>query len=189
MTEPTTTFEDDDYKALQKLLADSPSTSKLYQAIVNEPFKYKIESALLLLGIIVLLVVNKKTGTIDRVALSNTALAKGTLKVSVKRFEDIKIPINHPDNAIAKAIRTFKIQDVTDWNYLFVPALTPKQARLNQAGGGIGYSCVYPLLGLKDGGALIFSYYLFAGKIQAVQRNFMKKYSTLVSESLIQRGF
>jgi len=188
MNDPSPTFKDTDYLKLQKLLATTPNNTKLYQVIVDEPFKYKVESALLLLGIVVLLLANKKTSSIDRVALSNTSLAKDTTKVSVKRFEDIKIPLDHPDNAIAKAILSGKHQDVTDWDYLFMPALTAKQARLNQAGGGIGYSCVYPLVGLKDGGALIFSYYLFAGKLQFAQRDFMRKYSSLVTNSLKQLG-
>ena len=130
-----------------------------------------------------LLLVNKKTGTIDRIALSQTELAKGTTDVSVKRFEDIKIPVGYDANIIAKAIKTGEPQDTGDWQYLFTPALSPDEARLNQASGGIGYSAVYPIHA-RDGGALIFSYYQYPQDITSSHHEFMKMYSQLATEAL-----
>src|SRR5581483_5454775 len=122
-----------DYEYLRTDIAPAATDKQLFQAIVNAPFKHKVQSAFLFLGIIVLLQVNKKTGMIDRVALSDTELAHQTTTVSVVPFEDIKIPINAPGNIIAKAIKTGKSQDTTDWSFLFEPALSSEQARINQA--------------------------------------------------------
>jgi hypothetical protein len=171
-----------DYDNLGRVLAAAKSDD-LYQTIVNAPFKYKVETTFLFLGIVVLLLVNKETGTIDRVALSQTELAKNTTDVSVVPFNEIKIPADHNDNIIAKAIQTGTPQDTTDWKFLFVPALTPDQARINQASGGIAYSAVYPL-DVAEGGALIFSYFQYLQGIGEQQNEFMKTYSQLVTERL-----
>ena len=155
---------------------------QLFRAIVDAPFEYPIEAAELYLGIVVLLLVDKKSGLIDRVTLSDTELAKGTTDMSVKRFEDIRIPADYPDNLIAQVIRTGHSQGTADWQYLFAPALTPEEARLNQAAGAIAFSAVYPLSGAN--GALIFSYYQYPEKIGHRQQTFMKMYSGLVDKRL-----
>lgn len=172
------------YEDLQQHLGPKSTRQELYRAIVDSPFEYKVETALLHLGIVVLLLVDPETGLINRIALSNTELAKGTTDISMKRFEDIKIPLNYPDNIIAKAIRTGKPQLTTDWKYLFAPALTPEEARFNQAGGAIACSAVYPLLGVPHGGAMIFSYYQYPEKLGPDQRKFMKSYSNNVAAAL-----
>lgn len=120
---------------------------------------------------------------IDRVALSDTDLARSTTRVSVVPFEEIKIPLEHPENIIATAIRTGEPQDTIDWKFLFEPALTPEQARINQASAGIAYSAVYPLK-FNGGAAMIFSYFQYASEIGNEQRNFMEMYSKLVSARL-----
>lgn len=174
-----------DYGRLQQRLSQAPP-QQLYRAIVDAPFDQKVEVALLHLGIVVLLLADAKTGMINRVALSDTELAKGTTDISVKRFEDIKIPLDYPENIIAKAIRTGKPQLTTDWQYLFAPALTPEEARFNQAGGAIACSAVYPLSGVGDGGALIFSYYQYPEKLGSAQRHFMRTYSGMVTAALLR---
>ena len=172
-----------DISDLQNALQAVQKNEDLYKLIVNAPLQQTVEAALLFLGIVVLLLVDEQHGTIDRVALSDNERATGTKNMSVKRFEDIKIPLEHEKNLIAKAIRTGKPKSTTDWQYLFTPELTPEEARLNQAGGSIALSCVYPLTGNKRG-ALIFSYYLFEGSLQPQQRKFMQTYAQLVSERL-----
>lgn len=172
-----------DTAILAKKLDDAKTPSELYKAIVNSPFDLKIEMALMFLGIIVLLLVDEKTGVIRRVALSDTELAQGTLQMSAKPFEEIEIPLVEPHNVIAMAVRNQKSYVTTDWQYLFMPALTPSQARLNQAGGGIAYSCVFPL-SAKAGGALIYSYFQFSGKVRSSQRKFMQAYTDIVDERL-----
>lgn len=164
----------------------SPATDDkaLFQAIVNTPFtNLKMETAFLFLGICVLLQVNKKTGAIDRVALSNTELAKNTTKVSSVPFHEIKSTLTHDENIIARAIKTGQPQDTTDWKFLFAPALTAEQARINQASGGIAYSAVYPLKS-RDGGAIIFSYFQYLSEIGEPQHEFMRTYAAFVDKYL-----
>ncbi|HSE60836.1 MAG TPA: hypothetical protein VLA88_00920 [Candidatus Saccharimonadales bacterium] len=169
---------------LEDRLAHCHTKSELVRTIVDAPFAYPIEAAQLYLGIMVLLLVDKKTGLIDRVALSNTELAKGTTDISVKKFEDIKIPVDHPENVIAQAIRTGDPKGTADWQYLFTPVLSAEEARFNQAAGAIAFSAVYPLVGVVEGGALIFSYYQYPENIGHDQRKFMAAYSRVVAERL-----
>jgi hypothetical protein len=172
------------YADLTKQLAAARSKQQLFETVVNAPFGNKVESTHMYLGIIVLLVASKKDGLIHRLALSDTELAKGTTEISVKKFEEIKIPLNAQDNIIADTIRTGKPHSTTDWYHLFTPALEPEQARLNQAGGAIAFSAVYPLIGQHDRGALIFSYYQYIDKIGDEQNNFMAFYSQTAQKYL-----
>lgn len=171
---------------LAGMLQDS-ADDDLFRAIVNVPFRLKVESALMFLGIIVLLLADKKTKIIYRVAMTDNELAEATKKVSVKRFRDIKVPISSRKNIIAKVIRGDKPAMTTDWKDLFIPALTPAQARINQANAGIACSAVYPLTGLESGGALIFSFYQYIDKINAKTKKFMDFYAKEVSAQLNKR--
>lgn len=157
---------------------------QLAATIVNAPFAYRAEMVALGIGIIVFLVANKETGQINRIALSRTELAEGTVRISQKRFEEIIVPLDYKENIISQAIHTNKPQMTDDWQYLFAPALSPEQARLNQAGGGIACSYVYPLKFDGGGGALIFSLYKFADKVGKAERDFMSGYSHAVSRCL-----
>jgi hypothetical protein len=172
------------YAELENLLKKARSRKDLQQTIVDAPFHNKAISAQLGLGIVVLLLVNKTTGMIDRVSLARTDLAKGTLDMSAKPFREIRIPLNNRDNYIAIAIRRKHHMITSDWQYLFVPALTPQQAHLNQAGGGIACSVIYPLEGPPDGGAMIFSYYEPVDRIGKTHHEFMSKYVRLCGQAL-----
>ena len=171
------------YQELKHALGAARTDRELFKKIVDAPFTYKPEMAFLFLGIIVFLLVNKKDGTIDRIALSDTELAQSTTNVSAVPFRDIKIPADDPENIIATAIRIGKSQDTTDWKYLFTPALKPEQARINQASAGIAYSAVYPLQ-VRDGAALIFSYFQYQEGIGAPQQDFMQRYASLAADQL-----
>jgi hypothetical protein len=168
---------------LQSTLA-AADVKSLPGAIVNSPFKYKAEMVLLGIGIVVLLVADKESGQVHRVALSNTEMAEGTLRFTSKKFEDIKIPLNHAENIIIRAIQTQEPQMTDDWQYLFTPALSPGQARLNQAGGSIACSYVFPLEFAGNAGALIFSYFKEPDQINGDEHEFMAGYSKLVSDRL-----
>ena len=173
-----------DNNELSKILGTPvKGDEKLFELIVDTPFQFEAEAAFLFLGIDVLLLVNKKTGMIDRVAISNTELATNTNNVSFVPFKDIKIPMAYPDNIISQAIQTGKPQETTDWKQLYAPALTTDQAHINQASSGIAYSAVYPLQA-RDGGAMIFSFYQYSSNIGVPQKNFMKTYTSLVNERL-----
>jgi hypothetical protein len=174
-----------DYRALEALLADARTAPKLHQTIVNAPFEFRAATAFIFLGIVVLLLVDEKTGTIDRIALSDTVHADATQEVSAKPFSDIRIPLDESENLIARVVRSGKPDGTGDWSGLFAPELTPEQARINQASGGIGYSAVYPLsAGGKRKGAMIFSYYQYPEAIAEAQTQFMQTYTALVSQRL-----
>lgn len=172
-----------DYQTLETALRESPNDTALFQTIVDAPFEQKVAMAWLFLGIAVLLLVDKQQQTINRVALSNTELAKNTQEVSPVPFEDIHIPLAGSGNIVRSAIRDNQVQDTTDWKFLFAPVLTPEQARINQAAAGIAYSAIYPL-GARDGGALIFSYFQYQQEIGIAQREFMERYTVLVDRAL-----
>jgi hypothetical protein len=173
-----------DYLALAEQLKKAQDDQQLFRAIVDTPFNiHRVQTTFLFLGIIVLLQVNKETNTIDRVALSDTELAKNTTDVSMVPFEEIKIPCEDQENIIAATINDKKSHDTTDWKFLFTPALTAEQARVNQASAGIAYSAVYPVPA-RDGGALIFSYFQYLGGINEAQRDFMENYARVVTEAL-----
>jgi hypothetical protein len=173
--------------ALSRRLSETPA-EHLAAAIVDEPFVYHLDMVAMGIGIVVFLIADPKTGVIYRVSLSRTHLAEGTLRMSDKKFEDIEIPLGDKVNIIARAIADQKPQMTEDWKYLFVPELTPEQARMNQAGGGIAGSFVYPVRfknGQEEGNAaLIFSYYKFLDKVGVSERQFMEGYSKVVGEAL-----
>jgi hypothetical protein len=177
-----------DTERLTAALAKADTDTELFSSIVNTPFTtHKVETTFMFLGIVVLLLVNKKDGTIDRIALSNTELAQRTTEVSAVPFNQIKIGLDEPENIIAAAIKTGEPHDTTDWRFLFQPALTAEEARINQANAGIAYSAVYPLTA-RDGGALIFSYYQYKQELGGEQNDFMKQYAAMVNEALGPRA-
>jgi hypothetical protein len=138
------------------------------------------------LGIIVLLLVNKNMQTVDRITLSQTDMARGALQMTPKKFEEIRIPLNDQENIIAAAIREKEPQQTDDWKYLFIPELSPEQARFNQVGAGVYCSFVYPLITdtSEAKGALIFSHYKLLPSINNAQKDFMSRYSKLAANYL-----
>jgi len=172
------------FDTIQKLLSADQSDEHLFGAIVNAPFHNKLHTTTLDLGIVVLLMVNKKTKNIDRVALSDTEPARWAVKMTPVPFKEIRIPVDDPDNIIAKAIKSGKHQKTSDWKYLFTPALAPEAARFNQAGAGIACSYVYPLLDARDGGALIFSFYQPMETINIRHQHFMSSYADIAAQAL-----
>jgi hypothetical protein len=171
-----------DFAKLASLL-DATEDSHLFGQIVNAPFYDKLMAAFLGLGVVVFLLNNPTDGTIDRVSLSSTEHAEGAKKRSAKPFHEIKIPVDATDNIIAKAIRTREPQQTDDWQYLFTPELTHEEARLNQASAGISCSFVWPL-NARDGGALIFSYFIHLEEITDEHLEFMRQYADTVSAKL-----
>ena len=169
--------------SLRSALEDARDGDDLYRQIVNVPFATRTQAAHYFLGIIVLLLLNKETGLIERVALSDTDFAQRTLDVSMVPFEQIKIPAGDEVNIIAKAIREGTPQSTTDWRVLFHPAMNASQSRINQANSGIAYSQVHPLTA-NEGGALIYSFYQYPKEIGEPQRHFMERYTRIVDERL-----
>lgn len=184
MEMPTVSASDDYFSKLKNLLAAATTRPKLYEAVVNAPFHDPRRTTMLGLGITVLLLVNKRDRMIDRVALANTDMAAGTLEMSAKPFNEIRIPLGYRRNFIARAIIDKHYMITSDWQYIFNPVLTPEEARFNQAGGGIDCSVIYPLIGAGDGGAMIFSYYEGLDRITKEHHNFMSRYCIMVSKAL-----
>jgi hypothetical protein len=172
-----------DYHKLAAELSAAGTDSDLFETIVNAPFSHPLPAALIFLGIIVFLQVDKAAGTINRITLSKTEQARQTTDVSVVPFHEIKIPLDYHENVIADAIASGTPSDTTDWKFLFNPALAASEARINQANAGFAYSAVYPLKS-RDGGALIFSYYQYQHEIGDKQTGFMKTYTELVDKAL-----
>jgi hypothetical protein len=173
---------------LKKLLSGANTKDELYSTIVNAPFSTHLKGQPLGLSIVVFLLVNKKRKTIQRIALSDTEAAKGALEYSVKKFHEIEIPLNDKNNTIVQVVKNSNPETVTDWEFLFTPALTAEEARFNQAGAGIATSVVYPLNNVSDGGAIIFSYVLPSANITKQYHNFMHKYVELVGKALSRQS-
>jgi len=180
----TDSGNDDYFEELADKLASSKDDADLFGTIVNAPFDDPSVTTGLGLGFLSLVLVNPKTATIDRIAISKTETAQGAIDVTVKRFEDLKVPVGHRANLVNKVISSGKSQRTTDWNDLLTPVLKPEEARLNQAGAGISTSYIYPLKA-RSGGAIIFQFYVEPSQIGPDQTHFMKRYSRLVSEALV----
>ncbi len=180
--------DDPYYENLLGQLEATKTKPQLFDAIVNAPFRDKVHATMIDLGIIVLLLVDPKKKTIDRIALSKTEPAEGAERMSIKPFHHIKIPLGHPDNSIAKAIASGKLQKTEDWHDLFVPALGPEAARFNQAGAGIESSFVMPLSGPDLQGALIFSFYQPLQNIGAEHQAFIKFYTEAIVKNFNRLG-
>ena len=175
-----------DYQQLSQILNATKNDKELFYQIVNAPFKYQVEMAFLFLGIIAFLLIDEKTGIIQRLALSETDLADDVAKVSKLPFKDIVIKITDSENLIVKAIKSGKCQGTSDWQELLRPAFSPEQARINQAGGGIAYTAVYPLQA-RNKGALTFNYFQYENEIGEQQNNFMERYAAIVDEALSRK--
>jgi hypothetical protein len=189
MVEPASLGSTIDYAAIEAVMAGAKDETELFNVIVNEPFRYPVFAASLFLGIIVLLLVDRTRGTINRITITDNEHAERAKRRSAKKFEDIRIPADFHENIIAKAVATGESQFTVDWHYLFVPELSSEQARFNQADSGVGFSAVYPLKSsslprAKARGALIFSYYQFPEHVGRDQRRFMRKYTELAAKAL-----
>lgn len=176
---------DEYFARLASVLDAAENKKQLHSSIVNAPFHDKSSSVALGLGIIVLLLHDDKTGTINRIALSNTEEAKGAQDVSVKQFQEIRIPSDDANNIIAQVIRSGEPKLTSDWNDIFTPELSPEEARFNQAGAGIGCSLVCPLKEIK--GALIFSYFIHPSELTKKHVLFMKNYTRLASKAILDQ--
>lgn len=177
------TFQDY-YANLKALLMKGKDDGELFETIVNAPFSNKLHATSIDLGMIVLVLANKKTKMVERIAYSKTQPALDAARGLPIEFRNIKIPLKNNDNIAVKAVRTGKSYKTSDWRSILSPALSPEAARFNQAEAGIGCSFVYPLLGARDGGALIFSFYQSIDMIGHEHHNFMEKYCELVTQKL-----
>lgn len=177
-----------DFLSITHSLDETRTRKALYKAIVNTPFSNKLHATELGLGIVVLLLVNEKRKTLDRIALSETERAHGAVEISAKPFHEILIPLDHKENLLITALDTLEPQLTEDWAHLFAPELTPEEARFNQAGAGIACSIIYPLVPFASRsacGALIFSYFEPLTSIGPSHHAFMKAYADTAVAKLV----
>jgi hypothetical protein len=177
-----------DFISVTHSLDDTETPAELFKAAVNIPFSDKLRATELGLGIVVLLLVNDDEGTLDRIALSDTELASGAVAISAKPFHEIRIPLDNKENILNKVVTTNRYHITEDWAPMFIPELTPEEARFNQAGAGIACSVIYPLLsfgGVKPFGAMIFSYYEPRATLSGQHHAFMKAYADTVAAKLV----
>jgi hypothetical protein len=172
------------FKDLKSSLDSAKSEKELFEAIVNAPFSNRLLTTAMGLGFLSFVLVNKKSRTIDRISISKTDTAQGAIDITVKPFDKLIIPLGYKGNAVAEAIRSGRYQQTSDWSYLLTPTLEVEEARLNQAGAGIACSFVYPLIRARSGGAIIFQYFITLDKIEKAQKEFMFRYTKLVSSAL-----
>lgn len=176
------------YQQLARILAAAKNDKELFESIADAPFFDRTTATLLDLGFLSFVLVNNKQKTVDRVAISHTATAQGAINITVKPYKDLVVPLNHKSNAVVEAIRSGRYQQTMDWNNLLTPVLKPEEARLNQAGAGISSSYVYPLLKVRNGGAIIYQYYTTMDKVGVVHHDFMFRYTKLVSDALRKKS-
>lgn len=182
------TSSDGDYlNQLASELASIKGTKELYQRMVDLPFADRRHATMLSMEHMILVLVNKKTRTIDRIALSDTESANRAVFYSVLPFEAIKIPLANKENYLCIAIRTNKVMATSDWKDTFTPVLTAEQARMNQAGAGAGSTVVYPLEGVGNGAAFAFSFYEPLTNIGKHHHDFMREYSKICAAELRKR--
>lgn len=108
--------------------------------------------------IVVLSLVDQKSGGLRRIALSQTEEAKRATSVSSIPFDQIVIPFTAKDNLCIKVLLEGRPLVTTSWEDILTPPLTPEAAVTNQKAAGIKTSMVYPVIQAgKPIGTLIFS--------------------------------
>lgn len=108
--------------------------------------------------IIVLALINKTTGHLERIAISQTAEAKKALALTPVPFKDIRIPLSDTENLSIRALENRTIYRTRNWYDILRPVYTPEQATIIQQAVGIKASMVFPLMfGPEPTGILIFS--------------------------------
>lgn len=172
------------FKQLGELLSGAPTLKNLYEIISNAPFYDKFHTTNFDLGMIVFVLANQKSQTIDRISYSHTSPAHDAIRVSPKTFQEIKLPLHHKANLTSQAISTGVPQKTSDWKYLFTPTISDEAARFNQAEAGMACSFIYPVKKGNVSGALIFSFYQQLEVIKEQHCKFMEQYQKLVSDNL-----
>lgn len=108
--------------------------------------------------IIVLALVNKSSGFLERIAISETAEAKEALKLSPVPFREIRIPLSETNNLSIRALQDKVSYQTRNWYDILRPVYNSDQAAIIQKGVGIKASMVFPLIFRNESiGILIFS--------------------------------
>jgi len=174
------------YDELANSLRIASSDAQLYQAIANAPFEYPAETAQLFLSFITFCLVDELR---HELFLAGTSDTEG-YRLSIQGYDfdpaSYRIPLDDPKSTLIKAISSGRPQTTKDWSSLSRPEASEETVRLNQATSGITYSEVYSLSG-KVRGTLMYNFIQYQGSIGPEQREFMERYTALVTTELDSR--
>ncbi len=165
---------------LQKFILDTPDFEGVVQRTVNSIL---VELGYLQLGyrILVLTLIDEKTQTLKRIALSQTPEAERALKASPVPFEKIEIPLSADDNLLVRAMKEKRPFVTYSWPDIFVPVLTADQAISNQQAAGIKTSMLYPLVVKGQAlGVMIFSMVKDEHQVTEGEKILIEKFTDIV---------
>ena len=166
---------------VQKIILETLDFHEVVQKIVD--------SILLNLGylnlgyrIVVLILHDKKTNTLQRVSISQTAEAKKALTASPIPFRQITIPLEEKTNICVQAFTDKKPYATSYWPELLSPAFKKDEAIAIQNLVGIKTSLVYPLTFKNESvGVLIFSMVKHEKDVTAEEKELIAGFTDIVS--------
>ncbi len=171
-------------KALWKLQKIMLSTLDFQELAKNSVNGILTELGYLNLGykIIVLALINEQTGTLDRIAISETEEARKALQITPVPFHEITIPLTEDKNVSIAAIKTGQMQITDNWYNLLRPVYKPEEAVKVQEIVGIKVSVVYPLISQgKPIGVLIFSMKKDYSQVSEEEKDVLEGFKDLVA--------
>ncbi len=165
---------------LEKIILDTLDFKEVVQKIANSIL---IELGYLKLGhrIVVLALVDEKTGLLNRVSISQTEEAKQALAASPIPFHEITIPLSQEDNFSIKALKQNQPFITHDWFDILNPAYSKSDAQKIQEIVGIKTSMVYPIsYHGKTRGVIIFSMVKSEDEVSEDEKDLIKGYTDIV---------
>lgn len=165
---------------LEKIILDSLDFTQVVQKICDSVL---LELGYLKLGyrIVVLALVNKEKGLLERIAISQTEEAKKALQITPVPFREINIPISAEQNICIKALKENKPYVTHDWIDILCPPYTPEDAQKVQAVIGIKTSMVYPVTYRNNSeGILIFSMVKNESEVSDQERDLIQSFTDVV---------
>jgi hypothetical protein len=176
-----------DFEHLTAQLAAAPSKD-IYRTIVEAPFQNKLAMAFLFVGFICAYEVDEAKSEVQLMAASGTA--EYELAIEHYKFKPSNFHLSldtDTDNTIVQAVTSGHPQGTSDWLTLSRKRKSAQAVRFNQANSGIAYTAIYPFQATRRG-ALMFNFYQYADEISKEQRDFMERYTALVSTFLENRA-
>lgn len=165
---------------ISKVILNTLDFSHVVQNVVDS-LLFELDYLQLGYRIIVLTLVDEKTGTLKRISLSQTAEAEKALQASVIPFHQIEIPLTAEDNLLIKVISEKRLGVTSYWPDIFRPILTDEQALKNQQAAGIKTSMIYPVITRDRAiGALIFSLVKDVKDVRDEEKDLLAGFTDLV---------
>ena len=166
---------------LERIILDTLDFREVVQKVVDSILT---ELGYLNLGykVVVLALVDEKTKTLNRVALSQTEGATKTRQVSELPFNEIKIPLSAKGNLCIKALKENKIQITHYFPDILTPPISVENAIRSQENAGIKASMVYPLESRGNTiGVMIFSMDKVEKDVSPQEWSLLRYFTELVS--------